>query len=225
MLALPDTLALARGGALLDLRRSQPQQLHAGERRQRTLLRARCCTRRRLRRRPAPVLHDPATPAPRQPAPLRPRPPPRQEVPLSLLGLPQAPPGGPARAPSALGPHRRSTKEGNSAGAGAIPSHIQAQLDTAKKLLTRMGSGLDRHSSISAAEQQGDAALQLRRGRHTIGDVSSLKPGGRSSSAGEECGLAAVGPQRSARPGELQAAAAAARPRGGAQAAAGLRGL
>jgi hypothetical protein len=61
----------------------------------------------------------------------------------------------PYRPPSALGPHRRSTKEGNSAGAGAIPSHIQAQLDTAKKLLTRMGSGLDKHSSLSAAEQQG----------------------------------------------------------------------
>jgi hypothetical protein len=131
-------------------------------------------------------------------------------VPLSLLGLPPAPPGGPARPPSALGPHRRSTKEGNSAGAGAIPSHIQAQLDTAKKLLTRMGSGLDKHSSLSAAEQQGDAALQLRRGRHTIGDVSSLKAGGSSSSAGEECGLAAAGPARSARPGELQAGAAAA---------------
>jgi hypothetical protein len=36
-----------------------------------------------------------------------------------------------------------------------------------------------------------------------------MNAGGRSSSAGEGSGLAAAGPQRSARPGELQAAAAA----------------
>jgi hypothetical protein len=69
-----------------------------------------------------------------------------------------------------------------------------------------MGSGLDRHSSITAAEQRGDAELQLRRGRHTTGDLASCSPrsGGRSSSSAEEGGGAGVARQGSGRVGELQ---------------------